>query len=173
MLLWWRALGKGEMWIGAGTELAENARLELDDNLAFWAALAARGPLAFDESHHAALPAPALSANLKACLAQLLFCALAFVLAFGARLGPPRPTPQVRHRSTLEYVASMAALAREGCSVGELAAEQVERLKHFELVDPEAERRAQEVKTPADFLAFSRLAAGIEARARGRDGNTR
>src|SRR5581483_657884 len=126
-MLWWQQRGKGEVWLAAGPDLAESARLELDDNLAFWSAIAARGPVAFDEFHQAPKPAPPLTANLWGSLGQLLFCALVFVLAFGARLGPARPTPQERHRSSLEYVTSMAALAREGCAPGDLASEQLER----------------------------------------------
>jgi hypothetical protein len=166
-MLWYQKLGEGEVWVGAGADLAESARLELDDNLAFWSALASRGPIAFDEFHQAPRPTPALSANLWGSLGQLLFCALAFVLVFGARLGPPRATPQERHRSSLEYVASMAALAREGCAESDLAAEQVERLRRLELLPDDAGLDPSSVHGPADFLAFSRRAAEVEARARG------
>jgi hypothetical protein len=166
-MLWYKKLGDGEIWVGAGPDLAESARLELDDNLAFWSALASRGPLAFDEFHQAPRPTPALSANLWGSLGQLLFCALVFALAFGARLGPARPTPQERHRSSLEYVTAMAALAREGCAESELAAEQVERLRRLELLPEDAGLDPSRVRGPADFLAFSRRAAEVEARARG------
>jgi hypothetical protein len=169
-LLWWRKLGDGEVWIAAGPELAQAARLELDDNLSFWSALAARGPLGFDEVHQAPRPSPPLTANLWGSGLQLLFCALAFVLAFGARLGPPRPTPVERHRSSLEYIESMAALAREGCVPAELAQEQLDRLKRLELLPDGVALDPSSVRGPADFLAFSQKAAELEVRARGRSG---
>lgn len=166
-LLWWRKLGDGEVWVAAGPELAQAARLELEDNLTFWSALAARGPLGIDELHQAPRPTPPMTANLWGSAVQLLFCALAFVLAFGARLGPARPTPIERHRSSLEYVESMAALAREGCAASELAAEQVERLKRLELLPDSVALDPSSVRGPADFLAFSRRTAELEVRSRG------
>ena len=44
--------GKGEVVALAGSDLAENRRLALGDNLAFWLALASRGRVYFDEYHH-------------------------------------------------------------------------------------------------------------------------
>ena len=49
--LWWLPVGEGEVWVGAGQDLIENARLEVFDNARFWSALAAKGPIAFDEYH--------------------------------------------------------------------------------------------------------------------------
>lgn len=109
--LWWRPMGKGEIWIGAGADLIENRRLDLLDNAQLWANLGHRR-IAFDEFHLAAAPAPALSANLWATLAQFVFVALVFVAARGRRLGPGRPTLRREHRSILEYVSSMGALLR-------------------------------------------------------------
>ena len=109
--LWWLRRGSGEVWLAAGPDLAENARLELADNALFWGHLAGRGAIAFDEFHHhrggASLPV-----NLVATGLQLLFLALLFVWARGARLGPPRDDPPRWQRSSLEYVSAMAALTR-------------------------------------------------------------
>jgi hypothetical protein len=110
-MLWWQPMGTGEVWVGAGTDLLENRRLELLDNLQLWANL--RGaPIAFDEFHLTPAPAPKWSANLWVTLAQFTFVSLIFVLSRGRRLGPGRPTPVREHRSTLEYVQSMAGLMR-------------------------------------------------------------
>jgi len=61
--VWRWPLGTGEVYVLAGADLAENRRLELLDNLRFWDALAARGPLLFDEYHHQLAPPPPLSAS--------------------------------------------------------------------------------------------------------------
>ena len=47
--LWWLRHGAGEVWLAAGPDLAENARLELADNALFWGHLATRGAIAFDD----------------------------------------------------------------------------------------------------------------------------
>jgi len=108
--LWWKPLGAGGVWIAAGAELAENARLELLDNAAFWAGLGERGPVWIDEAHHhreAGAPPPL---HLLATALQGALVALLFVAVFAPRLGPPRDEPRALHRSTAEYVAAMAAL---------------------------------------------------------------
>ncbi|MBK7860216.1 MAG: DUF4350 domain-containing protein [Archangiaceae bacterium] len=160
--LLWAPLGRGGVFIGAGADLAEGARLELDDNAAFWAGLPA--PLAFDELHQAPLPRPNLSANLVAVLLQLSFCALCFLLAFGRRLGPPRPTLTEQHRSSLEYVRSMAALNRQARVEPELAHELCARLARL-LERPVGELpvNADEVRTPEEFLALAQRCADLEA----------
>jgi len=159
--LWWAKLGSGEVFIGAGADLAQASRLELDDNAAFWASLPA--PLVFDELHQAPKAKPDLSANLIAALVQLAFCGLVFVLVFAPRLGPARPTPAEKHRSTLEYVQSMAALARQAGVEPELAELEVKRLKRvLDLTDYDVPVKAAGVKTPADFLALSRRCAELE-----------
>ncbi|HZI16881.1 MAG TPA: DUF4350 domain-containing protein, partial [Myxococcus sp.] len=53
-MVWWVPEGRGEVYVLAGADVAENRRLGLLDNLRFWDALASRGPLAFDEYHHGA-----------------------------------------------------------------------------------------------------------------------
>ena len=104
--------GQGEIWAFAGASVAENRRLEKEDNLALWLAFAAEGPVGFDEHHHLRAETAALPPAFLAIAAQLLLAALACALARGTRLGPPRPEPAQRHRSILEYVRSMAWLTR-------------------------------------------------------------
>ncbi len=186
--LLWRKEGAGEVWAAAGPELAQNQRLELGDNAAFWARLAHRGPLRFDESHHR-LEAPVkLSANLVAVTLQLLFCAAVFVAARGARLGPPRPTQAGEHRSALEYVEAVAALTQNAHAEGEVASalraglrttvrERLglpEGLSDQDLTG-ELQRHlnleAHELAglfSPSDVLAVSRAVALVEARLAGR-----
>lgn len=110
--LWWLKEGAGEVVIGAGPDLAENARLELYDNARLWRSLAARGPMAFDDFHHQAAAAPQTPLNLALTLAQLLVVGLAFIAAFGPRLGRPTPEGPARPRAAVEYVRAMAALTR-------------------------------------------------------------
>ncbi|MFZ5446927.1 MAG: DUF4350 domain-containing protein [Myxococcota bacterium] len=107
--LWWTPVGGGEVWLGAGADLVENARLELADNARFWSRLASRGPIAFDEYHHHR-GATQVPVNLVTSALQLVFLAALFAWARGARLGPPRDDPPNIHRSALEYVRAMAAL---------------------------------------------------------------
>jgi hypothetical protein len=105
-------LGQGELWVAASSSLAENARLATHDNLAFWEALAQRGPLVFDErAHQISAAAPHVSSTGWLGL-QLLVCAAWVLWAQGTRLGPARPMPRERLRSTLEYVESFARLTR-------------------------------------------------------------
>lgn len=112
--LWYRPLGTGEVWVGSGADLLENARLELADNALFWNRLAARaagGAVVFDEFHHHR-GATVMPVNLVVSGLQLVFVALVFVWARGARLGPVRDAPPTQHRAALEYVHAMAALTR-------------------------------------------------------------
>jgi hypothetical protein len=111
--LWARPVGQGEVWIAAGPELAEARRLSYEGNLQFWANAAARGPIAFDEFHHVPEEGPPLTANIPATFLQLGVMGLAFAFVFGRRLGPPRPEPKELHRSSLEYVAALAALTQK------------------------------------------------------------
>jgi hypothetical protein len=113
--LWWWRRGEGEVWVAAGADLAENARLELLDNAAFWAALGARGPVWIDEWHHRPPAGAPLPVPLVAAVLQGVLVALVFVASAGSRLGPPRGEPKRVHRSKAEYVDAMAALlARAG-----------------------------------------------------------
>ncbi len=109
--LWWSRRGTGEVWLSAGADLAENARLELADNALFWSHLAGRGPVVFDEYHHHR-GATLVPLNLLVTGLQLGFLALLFVWARASRLGPARDEPTTWHRSSLEYVTAMAALTR-------------------------------------------------------------
>lgn len=118
--LWWAPEGAGELWLGAGADLAENARLELADNAAFWSRLAARGPVVFDEYHHHR-GSTRTPTNLPLTAAQLVLCGLLFVWVRGTRLGPPRDEPPALHRSSLEYVDAMAGLIANAQPDAELA----------------------------------------------------
>jgi hypothetical protein len=126
--VWWRQLGAGEIWI-ARVDLGENRRIDLDDNLAFWTQLAARGPMVFDEWHRQAGPLPPVSRGLWAIAIQAVVCTGAFAYARGVRLGPARPTPVERHRSTLEYLRSFAWLTRRARVERELVEELHHRLR--------------------------------------------
>lgn len=121
--LWWRRIGRGEAWVSAGADLAENRRLELNDNAALWAAWASQGPVMFDELHHRAWLGLKLKGQWLMAVVQLLLVALVIVLARGRRLGPPRPTAPEHHRSSLEYVEAMGALTREARVDGALGLE--------------------------------------------------
>ncbi len=128
---WWRNAGDGELWIFAGPDVAENGRIEEADNIEVWQALAARGPMLFDESHHRhSSPRTAAAARaLWVVAAQFLACALLFSYARGARLGPPRPELTERHRSSREYVESIAWLTRRAGVEKELLPELIARLR--------------------------------------------
>lgn len=117
--VWWLKRGKGEVWLAAGPDLAENARLELADNALFWSHLAGRGPVAFDEFHQHTSGAP-LPTNLVITALQLGFLAVLFLWARATRLGPARDVPATWHRSSLEYVHAMGALTRNAGVEGEL-----------------------------------------------------
>ena len=117
--IWWLHRGAGEVWIAAGPDLAENARLELADNALFWAQLATRGPIIFDEFHQH-LPASLVPINLVVTALQAFFLAVLFVWARAPRLGPVRDAPASWHRSSLEYVKAMGALTRNAGVEGEL-----------------------------------------------------
>ncbi|NBD13561.1 DUF4350 domain-containing protein [Corallococcus silvisoli] len=122
-VLWHWSLGQGEVYVVAGPDLAENRRLELLDNLRFWDALAARGPLRFDEFHHAAVTRPPLSQGLWVFIAQGLAVGLVYVVSRGTRFGAPRPLRVERHRSSREYVRSLGWLMRRAKVEAELLPE--------------------------------------------------
>ncbi|MCY1014378.1 DUF4350 domain-containing protein [Pyxidicoccus sp. MSG2] len=110
--VWRWPLGAGEVYVLAGADLVENRRLELLDNLRFWDALAARGPLLFDEYHHQLAPPPPLSRGIWVFVGQVLLVGLLYAVSRGTRFGAARPLRQERHRSALEYVRSMGWLMR-------------------------------------------------------------
>ncbi|RKH35125.1 DUF4350 domain-containing protein [Corallococcus praedator] len=122
-VVWRWAHGKGEVYVVAGADLAENRRLELLDNLRFWDALAARGPLRFDEFHHATVTRPPLSHGLWVFIAQALAVGLVYVVSRGTRFGAPRPVRVERHRSSREYVRSLGWLMRRAKVEAELLPE--------------------------------------------------
>jgi hypothetical protein len=129
--LWRLGLGRGEVYVAAGPDLAENRRLELLDNLRFWDALASRGPLVFDEFHHSAAPAPPLSRGIWAFALQCLAVGALYVVARGTRFGAPRPQLPERHRSSLEYVQSLGWLARRAKVERELLPEMARHLRQL------------------------------------------
>jgi hypothetical protein len=181
--LWWKPLGAGALWVAAGPELAENARLELLDNAAFWAGLGARGPLWIDEGHHHRPEGGPPPLHLLATALQGALVALLFVATFGARLGPPREEPEPVHRTTSEYVTAMAALtqrARVERELVEALRAKLRRRLHDELGLPlslswdelarltaqrsrVSEHMVLTASTTGDFLALSRLVAQIDA----------
>lgn len=122
-MVWRWGLGKGEVYVAAGPDLAENRRLELLDNLRFWDALAARGPLRFDEFHHAVVTRPPLSQGLWVFIAQALAVGLVYAVSRGTRFGAPRPVRVERHRSSREYVRSLGWLMRRAKVEAELLPE--------------------------------------------------
>ena len=128
---WWRQMGAGEVFVFAGPDFAENRRIEDGDNLEAWVALAARGPMLFDESHHRISRAATSDAAraLWIVAAQFLACALVFAYARGMRLGPPRPEIIERHRSSREYLESIGWLTRRSCVEPELLGEAMARLR--------------------------------------------
>lgn len=128
---WRMPEGRGEVYVLAGADLAENRRLELLDNLRFWDALVAHGPLAFDEYHHgaAAKQEPPSARGLWLFVAQGLLVGLLYAVSRGTRFGPPRPLVVEKHRSALEYVRSLGWLARRSKVERELVPELARRLR--------------------------------------------
>ncbi len=128
---WWREMGAGEVWIFAGPDFAQNDRIEEADNIELWEALAARGPILFDESHHRLTSGRTGDAAraLWIVAAQFVACALFFAYARGSRLGPPRPEIVERHRSSREYLESFAWLTRRARVEKQLLREAIGRLR--------------------------------------------
>jgi hypothetical protein len=191
-LLHW-PLGAGAVWV-AGPELAENRRLELDDNARLWGNLAAAGPIAFLEGHHVAALVPPISTHLQALAMQALLLALIFVLAVAPRLGPPRPTPTALERPLSDSVRALARLTARARVEPQLARALRQRLRALlqerhgiptAFPSDEAARAlatatglapeewasferaaeaAQQACTPAQLLALVQRAARLEAR---------
>jgi hypothetical protein len=129
--LLWRPEGRGEVFVAAGADLAENRRLELGDNRVFWARLAARGPLAFDEFHHVPPAAPPLPVGPWAFALQAVLCAVLWAWTRGTHLGPPRTPVVSTHRSALEYADSFGRLLRRSRVETALVADQEQRLRRM------------------------------------------
>jgi hypothetical protein len=174
--LWRLGLGQGEVYVASGTDLAENRRLELLDNLRFWEALAARGPIVFDEFHHSAAPAPPMSQGLWVFALQCLAVGGLYVFSRGTRFGAPRPLLPERHRSSLEYVQSLGWLARRAKVERELLPEMGRQLRQLMLdrlgiplmLSEEEAARLLEQRcgiSPTDYLeARAELARTLDAR---------
>ncbi len=166
--LWWLREGLGEVLVGAGPDLAENARLELLDNAKLWSALAARGPMAFDDFHHQAAAAPQTPLTLALTRAQVLGVGRAFLVTFGPRLGPAAPATPARPRAAIEYVRAMAALTRRvgdqrpliDAVRAQARASLTERLGLAPTLDEHELERALAVRTPDAVTAFRALNRG-------------
>lgn len=186
-LLWAVPGAPGELYVIAGADLAENARLDLADNLRFWTNLATRGPVWIDESHHAPRLEERPSVNLWATGLQFIAVAALFVLARGTRFGPPRDDPRGPRRSTTEYVEAMAALTARAGQEAELVAalrKHARLLMHdrlgVPLALPDTERPlaltaagvdpndARALFAELDFLRLSQCLARVETRLAGR-----
>ncbi len=128
---WWQSANDGEIWIFAGADFSQNSRIEEADNIEVWEAIAARGPILFDESHHRLAPeAPdAAKRALWIIAAQFVAWASFFAYSRGSRLGPPRPEIIERHRSSREYLESIAWLTRRSRVEKELLREAMTRLR--------------------------------------------
>lgn len=168
--------GRGEIVALAGSDLAENRRLALGDNLAFWANLAARGRIYFDEYHHErpAAPEKGLGAAIGPTVLQLLLAAAVMVFAVGRRFGEPRPPRASRRRSQGEYVRQLARLYAAARVEPELCAELYRSLRRrlFErlgisasLEDPDVARRLeQRTGVPGErYLGLVRRARKLSA----------
>lgn len=151
--VWRVALGQGEVYVLSGADLMENRRLELLDNVRFWSALAARGPLVIDEYHHQLAPPPPVSRGIWVFAAQVLAVAGVYALSRGTRFGAPRPLWAEKHRSALEYVRNMGWLMRRAKVEKELLPELDKSLRHqlqeqlgisLDLEDTEAARRMEQ-----------------------------
>ena len=125
----WKRQGRGSVLVLSGSDLAENRRIGLGDNLALWRQLAAKGPLAFDEFHHVPAPSPGFPKALVAVLLQLVILAGVWIASRAIRFGPPRPALFERHRSTREYLEAMARLTRRAKVEPALVLKLKERLR--------------------------------------------
>ncbi len=170
--------GQGEVIALAGTDLAENRRIGLADNLLVWANLAARGPLYFDEYHQRAGGSEIanLAGALGPAVAQAGLAALILAFAIGRRLGEVRSCRPAHQRSQSEYLAQMALLYSKAGVEGALCGELYRGLRRdlherlgigAGLDDLEVARRL-EARTGASQLHFLELAG--QARQAEREG---
>lgn len=145
--LWRWPHGQGAVWVAAGAGLIENRRIGLGDHLAFWEGLASKGPVQLIETfHHAGAP-PEPSRAMRWTLLQLGLCLLFAGWVVGPRLGPPRPSPRLHHRSSLETVRAFGWLLRRSRVEPELLGAQLTRLRQlaFERLGVEGEAPLPEV----------------------------
>jgi hypothetical protein len=199
-VLLWRTEGRGEIFAAANADLAENRRLELAGNRVFWARMAAEGPLALDEFHHAPPPPAPLALGPWLFGAQAVLCALLLGLTRGTPLGPPRPGEPEPLPGALLYADAFGRLLRSARVEVELVTALESRLRRL-LADrasvpaslparglaallrrrqPElagaweawqaARDNASALPTPGDYLELSRRAAAVEACVRGISG---
>jgi hypothetical protein len=157
--VWFLKLGQGEVWVAAGPDLAESGRLSLLDNATFWRHLAARGPLLVDEYHHSAAQTPLLPASVKAPLLQAVFLAVLVLAAWGRRQGPPRPSEQTVHRSTVETAEAAASLTQRFGLDAAVATE----IRNSTLATLRTQLGLAPSTAPAEVVAVSAERLGIPA----------
>ncbi len=122
-------VGLGEVVVLAGGELLANRSVGEADGLAFWARVAARGPLAFDERHLAGRPGPRLPRGLWTLLVQAALATLLAGWAFLPRFGAVRPPPPERAPGTTGYLGSLGELYRRAGAEPELVRSALESLR--------------------------------------------
>ena len=159
VVLWRVPSGRGEVYVASGADLAESRRLSREDNRRLWDAVAARGPVAFDERPLLPRgPAPG-SRALAVFGVQLLVVGGVFALSRAPRFGPVRPLVEVRHRATREAAVAMGRLARRAGVERELAAELGAELRRLLL-----ERGGVPLGLPAEEASRAAAAAlGVPA----------
>jgi hypothetical protein len=176
------ATGLGSVVLLAGSDLAENRRIALGDNVQLWANLAARGPIYFDEYHHAAPESGrGLAGAAGPLLLQLGLAGAALAVALGKRFGVPRPLSNRRGNPRAEYVIQLGELYARAGAEGELCLELHRSLRRrlFDrlgisaaLDEPEAARRLQ-ARTGIPAARVLALAERAKSAAeRGADRNT-
>ncbi|MFL5319561.1 MAG: DUF4350 domain-containing protein, partial [Myxococcaceae bacterium] len=161
----WGQLGRGQVVVAAGTDVAENRRIELLDNRRLWENLAADAPIAFDEFHQTAPEGPPMSFGVLAFVGQALFALAFLTFARGTRLGPPAPEARDRQRPGIEYAKSFAALVRSAHVERELVIDLEKRLKRIahdrlgvslSLPDAELAREVERrIDSPGEWSALS------------------
>ncbi len=112
-----REIGQGRVVFAAGTDLIENHRLQRAGNAQWWANLASRGPMLFDEFHHHAEPG-SLPLALWLTLLQLGVCGLLAAVAAGARMGAARTVGSGRSRVEPSEAARLGARLRRAHLAG-------------------------------------------------------
>lgn len=190
--VFWFPLGRGHIYVAAGSDLAENARLPLEGNGQFWLNLAQNGPMWFDESHHQSKTNDVASLNVWPTVLQFIWVGLVFVFAQGRRLGRLAPEPRATPPSTLDYVDAMASVterARVGPQLIENTLRHVRRLLSERLSIPlsvtDHERivqltlalkmepsQARALFLSNDFLVMSQALSHLEAQLDGRSRET-
>jgi len=104
-------VGRGEVLVLAGDDLLANRAVGDADHLAFWARVAERGPLAFDERYLGARSGPGVPRGIVVLLAQAALAAALAGWALLPRFGAVRPPPaEDVATGAAGYLTSLAAL---------------------------------------------------------------